>query len=146
MLAPGSNPGSRASWTSSTCDLPDLSGLERPDRSHYSWISVLEFDGQPLPEGYSLETASLLLREAWAVIDVVERDGVRCNRIVQLLPAWLTGALDRARRRSTESQLPVAVLQAAGEPPGESLVVMRLRDFVAWHGELPAGPRPPREP
>ena len=86
MLAPGSNPGSRASWTSSTCDPPDLSGLSRPDRSHYSWISALEFDGQPLPEGYSLETASLLLREAWAVIDVVERDGVRCNRIVQLLP------------------------------------------------------------
>jgi hypothetical protein len=39
-----------------------------------------------LPEGYSLETASLLLRQARAVIDVVERDGVRHNRIVQLLP------------------------------------------------------------
>jgi hypothetical protein len=63
----------------------DLTGGERPSRL-YSWISALAFDGGPLPEGYSLETASLLLRKARAVIDVVERDGVRCNRIVRLLP------------------------------------------------------------
>jgi len=64
----------------------------------------------------------------------------------RLLPAWLTGALDRAAAAQHGVPAAVAVLQAAGEPPGESLVVMRLRDFVAWHGELPAGPRPPREP
>ena len=67
-------------------------------------------------------------RAGWLTVEVARRAS---------LPAWLTGALDRARRRSTDSQLPVAVLQAAGEPPGEGLVVMRLRDFVAWHGELP---------
>ena len=94
---------------------PELTGGERPSRL-YSWISALVFDGGPLPrrppfvfgsgfcgapprcafqrgrrrgglpEGYSLHTTSLLLRKARAVIDVVERDGVRYNRIVQLLP------------------------------------------------------------
>jgi hypothetical protein len=69
---------------------------------------------------------------AWLTVEVARRAS---------LPAWLTGALDRARRRSTESQLPVAVLHAAAEQHGEGLVVMRLRDFVAWHGELPEGAR-----
>jgi len=63
----------------------ELRGGERPSQL-YSWISALEFDGGPLPEGYSLETASLLLRKAWAVIDVAERDGVTHNRLVRLQP------------------------------------------------------------
>ncbi len=54
------------------------------------------------------------------------------------LPGWLTDAVDRARRCSTESQLPVAVLHAQGERVEDSLVVMRLRDFEAWYGEIPA--------
>ena len=55
------------------------------------------------------------------------------------LPRWLTAALDREQRRSTDAQLAVAVLHAKGERFDDSLVVMRLRDFVAWHGALPAG-------
>ena len=55
------------------------------------------------------------------------------------LPRWLTAAVDRAQRRSTDAQLAVAVLHAKGERFDDSLVVMRLRDFVAWHGALPAG-------
>ena len=55
------------------------------------------------------------------------------------LPRWLTDALDQAQRSSTDAQLPVAVLHAAGRQArgDDSLVVMRLRDFVAWHGEIP---------
>jgi len=52
-------------------------------------------------------------------------------------PRWLTDAIDRAQRSSTDAQLPVAVLHAKGERVEDSLVVMRLRDFVAWHGEIP---------
>ena len=55
------------------------------------------------------------------------------------LPRWLTDAVDQARRCSTEAQLPVAVPHAKGERVEDSLVVMRLRDFVAWHGEIPEG-------
>ena len=57
------------------------------------------------------------------------------------LPKWLTEALDQARRSGTDAQLPVVVLHAAGRQARveDSLVVMRLRDFVAWHGALPAG-------
>ena len=55
------------------------------------------------------------------------------------LPRWLTDAIDQARRYSTDAQLPVAVLHAKGQRVEDSLVVMRLRDFVAWHGEIPAG-------
>jgi hypothetical protein len=55
----------RSSETKERVDA-ELRGGERPLQL-YSWISALEFDGGPLPEGYSLETASLLLRKAWAV-------------------------------------------------------------------------------
>ena len=55
------------------------------------------------------------------------------------LPRWLTDAMDQARRSSTDAQLPVVVLHAAGRQArvDDTLVVMRLRDFVAWHGEIP---------
>jgi len=61
------------------------------------------------------------------------------------LPRWLTDAVDRARRSSTDAQLPVAVLHAKGQRVEDSLVVMRLRDFVAWHGEIPAARLSERE-
>ena len=63
------------------------------------------------------------------------------------LPRWLTDALDQAQRSSTDAQLPVAVLHAAGRQArgDDSLVVMRLRDFVAWHGAIPAEPFSERE-
>jgi len=43
--------------------------------------------------------------------------------------------------------LPVVVLHAKGRQARveDSLVVMRLRDFVAWHGALPAARLSERE-
>jgi len=72
-----------------------------------------------------------------------DRADVRCNWLTaevkhrKTLPAWLLGALDQARQYSTEAQLPVAVLHQHGARIADSLVVMRLNDFVAWHGEIP---------
>jgi hypothetical protein len=52
----------------------------------YSWISALVFHGKPLPEGSTLNTASLLLREALAGIALIDRDGLLYNRIFCLYP------------------------------------------------------------
>jgi hypothetical protein len=89
MAAPVSNPGSRASWTSSTSSPPGqkirLTGDERPSQL-YSWISALEFDGEALPDGYSLDTATLLLREALAEVEFVDEHPLFYNRITRLSP------------------------------------------------------------
>ena len=50
------------------------------------------------------------------------------------LPAWLLDALDQAERSATPAQLPVAVLHQAGDRHDAALVVLRLKDFVAWFG------------
>jgi hypothetical protein len=44
----------------------------------------LVFGGEALPEGYGLEKASLLLREVWAVIEVVDDEGLLYNHIATL--------------------------------------------------------------
>jgi hypothetical protein len=62
-----------------------LIGGERRSRL-YSWISALVFDGKPLPEGYTLNTATLLLREALAGIALIDHDGLLYNRILCLYP------------------------------------------------------------
>ena len=48
--------------------------------------TALVFAGEALTEAYTLETASLLLREAWAGLEVVDDDGVLYNRIARLSP------------------------------------------------------------
>ena len=63
----------------------ELIGGEHPSEL-YSWISALVFDGKALPEGYTLRTASLLLREAWAAIVLIDNNGLLFNRIVRLYP------------------------------------------------------------
>ena len=63
----------------------ELIGGEQPSQL-YSWISALVFDGKALPEGYTLRTASLLLREAWAAIALIDNTGLPHNRIVRLYP------------------------------------------------------------
>ena len=73
------------------CVDADLTGGEHPSQL-YSWISALEFDGKALPEGYSLERACLLLREAWATIEAVREGPLLYNRILGLSP--LRGAED----------------------------------------------------
>jgi hypothetical protein len=92
-----------------------LSGGRRPSK-RYCWTSALLFGGGPLPrrppfvfgsgfsgappggafqrgkrrgglpEGYDLDTDALRNREAWALVEVIDRDGVLYNRIVQLFP------------------------------------------------------------
>jgi hypothetical protein len=62
-----------------------LSGGRRPSKL-YTWTSALLFAGKPLPEGYDLDTDALRNREAWAVVEVIDRDGVLYNRVVQLFP------------------------------------------------------------
>jgi len=80
LMEKGLSPRSVKAWTNA-----ELIGGERPSPL-YSWISALEFGGEALPEEYSLETASLLLREAWAVIEVVDDGGLPYNRIARLSP------------------------------------------------------------
>jgi hypothetical protein len=62
-----------------------LSGGKRPSKL-YSWTSALLFAGKALPEQYDLDTDALLDREALALVEVTEKDGMSYNRIVQLLP------------------------------------------------------------
>jgi hypothetical protein len=62
-----------------------LSGGRRPSKL-YSWTSALLFAGKPLPDDYDLDTDALRGREAWAVVDVIDRDGVLYNRVAQLFP------------------------------------------------------------
>jgi hypothetical protein len=62
-----------------------LSGGRRPSKL-YSWTSALLFGGRPLPDDYDLDTDALRNREALAVVEVIEREGVLYNRVAQLFP------------------------------------------------------------
>jgi hypothetical protein len=62
-----------------------LTGGRRPSKL-YSWTSALLFGGMPLPDDYDLDTDALRKREALAMVEIVERDGVLYNRIAQLFP------------------------------------------------------------
>ena len=62
-----------------------LSGGKRPSKL-YSWTSALLFAGKALPEEYDLDTDALLGREALALVEVTEKDGMSTNRIVHLFP------------------------------------------------------------
>jgi hypothetical protein len=87
-----------------------LSGGKRPSKL-YSWTSALLFGGKPLPEGYDLDTDELLGREALALVEVVEKDGVSYNRIAQLLPV-------RAVKRSLPGAAPAPAAAVAASPEG----------------------------
>lgn len=50
------------------------------------------------------------------------------------LPAWLTAAMAQAERLSRPEQLAVLVLHQLGQRYDDSLVVLRLSDFVEWFG------------
>ena len=52
------------------------------------------------------------------------------------LPAWLTGALDQARANATPGKLPLVVWHEKGRRHDNDLVVLRLRDFEEWFGEV----------
>lgn len=61
---------------------------------------------------------------AWLSVEVKHR---------KALPKWLKNALAQAHKAAQDGQLPVAVLHEAGRH--DSLVVLRLSDFVEWFGE-----------
>ncbi len=54
------------------------------------------------------------------------------------LPVWLLGALDQAQAASKDGKVPVVVLHQDRAPYAESLVVLRLKDFVD-HSNLSLG-------
>lgn len=83
-----------------------LSGGKRPSKL-YSWTSALLFAGKALPEAYDLDTDALLDREALALVEVIEKDGMTYNRIVQLLPL-------RAVRKQPDAPAPE---RPESEPP-----------------------------
>jgi hypothetical protein len=51
------------------------------------------------------------------------------------LPAWILDAMAQARAAAREDQLPVAILHEAGRRHADSLVLVRLADFVEWFGD-----------
>jgi len=75
-----------------------LSGGRRPSKL-YSWTSALLFAGKLLPDDYDLDTDALRKHEALALVEVVERDGVSYNRVVQLFPLHGRGRGDMETRR-----------------------------------------------
>jgi len=62
---------------------------------------------------------------AWLSVEVKHR---------KALPAWLLGALRQATTNATDGKLPMAVLHQLGQRYDDSLVVLRLSDFVEWFG------------
>ena len=67
------------------CVDAELTGGERPSQL-YSYVSALVFGGEALPQGYSLKTVGLLLREALAQIERIDDGGLSYNRIARLSP------------------------------------------------------------
>jgi len=51
------------------------------------------------------------------------------------LPAWILSALAQARADANPRQLPIAVLHQKNQRYTDSLVVMRMADFIAWFGD-----------
>ncbi|MCS7260607.1 MAG: hypothetical protein NZ765_07485 [Anaerolineae bacterium] len=52
------------------------------------------------------------------------------------LPKWLHEALQQARAGAGEGQLAVAILHQTGDRYDDAVVLIRLRDFEAWFGNL----------
>ena len=50
----------------------------------------------------------------------------------KVLPAWLLGALSQAQAASKNGKVPVVVLHQDRAPYAESLVMVRLEDFVGY--------------
>lgn len=52
------------------------------------------------------------------------------------LPAWLVDAISQARRHAAAEQLPVVILHQHGSRHDENLVVLRMKDFQDWFGDM----------
>lgn len=55
------------------------------------------------------------------------------------LPSWLLAAVDQARTNATPGKLALVVLHQLGRRHDNDLVVLRLRDFQEWFGEVRVG-------
>jgi len=52
------------------------------------------------------------------------------------LPAWLLSAVEQAIMGAPKDKLPMVVLHRAGDRYEDALVVVRLRDWQEWYGEV----------
>jgi len=105
-----------------------LSGGKRPSKL-YSWTSALLFAGKPLPEEYDLDIDTLRNREAWALVEVVEKEGVLYNRIAQLFPLRGAGRGDWETRGHGDA--------GAGSPDGEGFLDYSPDPSRREHGTSP---------
>ncbi len=62
----------------------------------------------------------------WAVIEVKHR---------KALPQWIKKAVEQAVAAAGPRRVPLAVLHEKGKRYMDSLVVMRMSDFIAWYGD-----------
>ena len=51
------------------------------------------------------------------------------------LPQWILDAMAQSERNARDDRTAVVVLHQLGDRYDDSLVVLRLRDWVAWHEE-----------
>jgi len=68
----------------------------------------------------------------WAAAECKER---------ATLPMWLRDAVEQATATARQGQLPLVVLHEFGTRSDNDLVVLRMRDFLRWFGDVaPAAP------
>lgn len=66
-----------------------------------------------------------------------EKLAVECKH-KKSLPAWLHSAMAQAEAAAKDGRLPLVVLHQCGMHHNLDFVVLRLRDWVAWYGEVEA--------
>jgi len=86
-----------------------------------------KLDGERIPVTGRARGSAPDVALPWACVEVKHR---------KTIPRWLLEAVDQAQASAQDDQLPLVVLHEAGMSHDRDLVVMRLRDFTAWHGEL----------
>lgn len=53
------------------------------------------------------------------------------------LPAWLLAAMEQAETNAPQGKLPLCILHRAGDQFEDALVVVRMRTWREWYGEVP---------
>ena len=118
-----------------------LSGGKRPSKL-YSWTSALLFAGKPLPEEYDLDIDTLRNREAWALVEVVEKEGVLYNRIAQLFPLRGAGRGDWETRGQGDGEMGRLHVDAVTAPRGAVAASPERGKSVSFspNSQIPAEP------
>lgn len=52
------------------------------------------------------------------------------------LPSWLASAMAQSVAAAGDGQLPIVVLHEAGKRHDDDYVVIRLRDYQQWYGDV----------